>query len=77
LRAGGAYALSGAGLIRPLPWLRAGIVVIGVIYVLRGLMLPSEITQVVQGSRPFRFLVFSSGSLAIGLLYLFGVWTRS
>src|SRR4249920_265065 len=34
-----AYAFSGAGLLRPLPWLRAGLIAIGSVYTLRGLVL--------------------------------------
>ena len=66
----GAYALSGAGVIRRLPLLQTVLIAIGVIYVLRGLLLPSELVKVLQSGYPFRFVVFSTGSLAIGLLYL-------
>jgi len=68
----GAYALSGAGLIRQLPLLRTVLIAIGVIYVLRGLLLPSELVKVLTSGHPFRFVVFSTGSLVAGLLYLFG-----
>jgi len=66
----GAYALSGAGVIRRLPLLQTVLIAIGVIYVLRGLLLPSDLVKVLQSGYPFRFVVFSTGSLAIGLLYL-------
>lgn len=72
----GTYALSGAGVIRQLPLLRAGLVAIGAIYVLRSLMLPSEIFKVLLKGDPFRFVVFSSGSLVVGLLYLVGTWAQ-
>jgi len=72
----GAYALSGAGVIRQLPLLQAVLIVIGVIYILRSLMLPSELVKVLQSGYPFRFVVFSTGSLAIGLLYLVGSLAR-
>ena len=72
----GAYALSGAGLIRQLPLLRTVLVAIGVIYILRGLLLPSELVKVLLSGYPFRFVAFSTGSLAIGLLYLVGSLTR-
>jgi len=72
----GAYALSGAGVIRRLPLLRISLIAIGAIYTLRGLMLPSEIVKVLQSGHPFRFVVFSTGSLAIGLLYLVGTLMR-
>jgi len=72
----GAYALSGAGVIRQLPLLRISLIAIGVIYILRGLMLPSELFKVLRSSYPFRFVVFSTGSLIIGLLYLVGTLVR-
>lgn len=72
----GAYALSGAGVIRPLPLLRFSLITIGVVYVLRSLMLPSELFKVLLRGYPFRFVVFSTGSLAIGLLHLFGTLAR-
>jgi hypothetical protein len=68
----GAYALSGAGVIRQLPLLRTVLIAIGVIYILRSLLLPSELVQVLQRVQSLRFVVFSTGSLAAGLLYLFG-----
>lgn len=72
----GAYGLSGAGLIRQLPLLRAVLITIGVVYILRSLMLPSEILKVLQSGYPFRFIVLSTGSLAFGLFYLFGTLAR-
>ena len=41
-------------------------------YILRGLMLPSDLVKFVQRTRPFRFVLLSIGSLATGLLYLSG-----
>ena len=72
----GAYALSGAGMIGQLPLLRAMLITIGVIYVLRSLMLPSELVQVLTSGYPFRFIVFSTGSLVMGLFYLVGTLAR-
>lgn len=72
----GVYALSGAGLISPLPLMRTVLITIGVIYVLRSLMLPSEIVKVIQSDYPFRFIILSTGSLATGLLYLYGTLAR-
>lgn len=68
------YAFSGAGLIGPLPLLRAALIAIGVIYVLRALFLPTEMRMVLQQGYPFRFVVFSSISLLAGLLHLIGVF---
>ena len=56
----GAYALSGAGVIRRLPLLQTVLIAIGVIYVLRGLLLPSELVKVLQSGYPFRFVVFEA-----------------
>ncbi len=73
----GLYAISGAGYIRTLPWLKQILVVISGIYILRGLLLIPELL-VVMGvfhiSIPVapRFVVFSLGSLLIGLIYLIG-----
>lgn len=73
----GLYAISGAGYIRTLPWLKQILVVISGIYILRGLLFVPELF-VVFGifdiSIPVapRFIVFSIGSLLIGLIYLIG-----
>jgi hypothetical protein len=65
-------AFSGAGLMRRLPLLRAALIAIGVIYILRALFLPTEINMVMTQGYPFRFVVFSTISLAAGLFYLIG-----
>jgi hypothetical protein len=67
----GVYGLSGAGVIGQLPVLHALVIAIGVVYILRGLMPPSEIFKVLQRGYPARFVVLSVGSFAFGLLYLF------
>jgi hypothetical protein len=72
----GVYALSGAGVIRPLPLLRVSLIAIGVIYILRSLLLPSELVQLFANGASVRFVIFSLGSLAAGLLYLVGTLTR-
>ncbi|OGU50895.1 MAG: hypothetical protein A2080_06805 [Ignavibacteria bacterium GWC2_36_12] len=73
----GFYALSGAGIIKRLPLLRSGLVIIGVLFTLRGLFLVLELlinAGILQGSMiiPTRELVSSSVSLIIGLFYLIG-----
>lgn len=73
----GVYALSGAGVIEPLPLLRTVLVTVGVIYILRSLMLPSEIVQVLKTGHSFRFVFMSLGCLGIGLLHLAGIFSRS
>jgi hypothetical protein len=67
------YAFSGAGLIGPLPGLRAILIATGVIYILRALFLPSEINMVLTQGYPFRFVAFSTLSLMTGMLYLIGI----
>jgi len=71
-----AYAFSGAGVFRPLPWLRAGLIGIGTVYTLRGLVLGPQLVRFLSGYRdavPLRHLVFSAAALLIGLMYLNGV----
>ena len=68
----GAYALSGAGLLGRLPLLRVALIVIAAIYILRSLMLPSELIKALVDGQSFRFVLFSAGSLVAGLLYLVG-----
>lgn len=69
----GAWAFSGAGVIRRLALLRAGLLGIGSVYALRGLFLLPELVLLIQGALdPPRKVIFSAGSLAAGLLYLIG-----
>lgn len=70
----GAYALSGAGVLRPLPLLRVALVLIAAIYTLRGLAVIPELIQMARGglAEP-RMAVFSAVSLAIGVLYIAGL----
>lgn len=73
----GAYAISGAGYIRPLPRLRQVLVVIGGLYILRGLVLIPEflvVAGVFQTSISVapRFVAFSAASLLIGSLFITG-----
>ncbi len=70
----GFYGLSGAGIIKQLPLLRVVLISIGVIYLLRALMLPSDIVKFTQHAHPFRFIILSTGSLLAGLLYLIGAF---
>lgn len=73
----GLYAISGAGYIRTLPWLKPMLVMISGLYILRGLLLIPEFLVVMGAfhiSIPVapRFIVFSLGSLLIGTIYLVG-----
>ena len=69
----GCYAFSATGIGRRLPLLRAGLVVIGLIFTLRGL---AVFPQAARGAGlPVRWVVFSAVSLGIGVLYLAGIGT--
>ncbi|WP_088329414.1 hypothetical protein [Lacimicrobium sp. SS2-24] len=72
----GLYALSGAGVIGRLPWLKQGLIAITAVYLLRaiaGFTLPfvSLHPSVIQNSLTF-WLVSSLVCLVYGLCYLFG-----
>ena len=69
-----AYAFSGAGLIRRLPLLRTGLIVIGAIYLARGFVIfaPSMLRRPDLSSG---FLFWSSLIvLGLGLVYATGTW---
>lgn len=74
----GLYALAGAGVVRSLPFLQAGIMVIGSIYTLRGLVVVLDLVRLSRGAGyPVRQTVFSAVSLGVGLVYLAGAFARS
>jgi hypothetical protein len=75
----GLYALSGAGRVRPLPLLRTGLVLIGTIYLLRGLLGIPQLLAELSGQHlaPIRYLGFSLVSGVTGVLYLGGLFMRS
>jgi hypothetical protein len=73
----GLYALSGAGSIRKLPFLKQGLVAISCVFVIRGLLLLPELLVAVgvfHVSIPVapRFILFSLGSLFIGIIFIAG-----
>ena len=72
-----AYALSGAGVIAPLPFLRPVLVIITSVFLLRGVAGPFVLAG---NGRSRRFAWISSAvCLAYGLLFLMGVaarWTQ-
>ncbi|NOH12515.1 MAG: hypothetical protein HND51_12785 [Chloroflexi bacterium] len=68
----GIYGLSGAGVLDPLPLLDTVLIIIGGIYILRGVMLLNDMVKLAQGTRPIRFALLSIGALSAGLLHLFG-----
>ncbi|MEO5761281.1 MAG: hypothetical protein ABIR28_03125 [Vicinamibacteria bacterium] len=70
-----ACAFSGAGLLPPLPFLKASLLVIGSIYTLRGLVLiPQIVLFATSGATAVapRHLFFSAVSLTLGVAYLLG-----
>jgi hypothetical protein len=69
------YALANAGRFHVLPFQRSMVIVIGILYVLRGLVLVPELVQFVlkPGTLPPQQLGFSVISLTIGLLHLVGL----
>lgn len=70
----GLYGFSGAGLIRRLPALKAILVIVTVIYLLRGVAFFIEVEQIATtGDTPLRFAVFSLVSLIVGILFLLGL----
>jgi hypothetical protein len=73
----GSYPLSATGHIQRLPFLRAGLLIIGSIYTLRGLIfIPVFLsnTGILQTSTtfPVKDIISSAISLIIGILYLTG-----
>jgi hypothetical protein len=73
----GVFALSGAGLIRQLPFLKLGLLGIGVIYTIRGLVFLPILLKTVENpqlpsSVPPTGLESSLVSLFIGIVYLSG-----
>ncbi|MCD4814691.1 hypothetical protein K8S19_13490 [bacterium] len=71
----GLYAFSGAGLIKPLPLLRLGLITIASIYLVRGLVIiPFYLFKPGQIDR---LIIWSSAvSLLIGSFYVFGIVKR-
>ena len=68
-----AYAFSGAGLIRRLPLIRTGLIVISAIYLVRGLLMFLPLPA--DPSAPPGFMLWSSLIvLLFGFAYAFGTW---
>ena len=68
-----AYAFAGAGLIRRLPLMRAALVTITAIYLLRGMILIPALARTPGQADPF--IVWSSLIvLAYGLIHAAGIW---
>lgn len=69
-----AYAISGAGLLPRLPFLRPILVIITAIYLLRAAALPIMLVYLVPG-RSVAFLTWSSAIVLIfGAVYAIGTW---
>jgi hypothetical protein len=76
-----AYAVSGAGHIRPLPHLRKALVAIGSVFFIRGLLLvplafPALGMRIDAASGPSSGLGTSAFALLVGVLYLCGTLYR-
>jgi hypothetical protein len=73
----GLYAISGAGYIRPLPYVKKTLLVVSILFTLRGILFIPEL-MIISGFLEVRFPVaprypaFSLGILFIGLMYLLG-----
>lgn len=74
----GLYAWAAAGRMRRLPALRAGLVVVGALYTLRGLaLIPQSVVMVRHpGVFPWQTPVFSLVALVLGLAHLAGARAR-
>ncbi len=74
----GAYALSGAGVLAPLPLVRTVLVFIAGVYILRGLVLVPDFIRLWRGAGyPVRQAAFSALSLGIGVAHLLGLVARA
>jgi hypothetical protein len=71
------YAFSGAGLIVPLPRLRSVLLLIGLVFTARGLVvIPQAYFWLSAGAAgvPLRHVAFSAASLGVGCAYLLGTF---
>jgi putative oxidoreductase len=69
----GFYALSGAGKIQHLPFLRIMLTGVTAVYLLRGLLLFPQVQFVLHHPGFARFVVFSAIALVVGLVHLGGL----
>ena len=70
----GFYGLSGAGVVRRLPFLKIALILIGAVYTLRGVAVFQQLFQIATSSAEVasREIVFSLVSLVIGSAYFIG-----
>ena len=68
----GLFALSGAGLMRRVPLLRTGLIVVTAIYLLRGLLAIPQAPIVLKHPEFARYLWFSVIALVVGIVHLVG-----
>ncbi len=74
----GLYGLSGAGVMRRLPWLRLGLLAIGLLYSMVGINFIIQVLVMLgilpaAGPIPIYLLLVSFGALVAGLAYLIGL----
>ena len=80
----GLYGLSGAGVIRRLPLLRLGLLMIGLLYLLVGINFPFQVLAMLGilptvGPIPIHIVLVSLGAFVAALAYLIGLavsWKR-
>lgn len=75
----GLYALSGSGVIQPLPYLRQVLLVITIVYLLRAIGFPL-LKPLFPGNSDTFWFVTSAICLVIGLAHMFGliqIWQRT
>lgn len=71
----GVYSFSAAGIVRPLPFARMLLWIVGAVYVIRGSLFVLQIYVVFQGHiYLLRHASFSLAAFAIGLVQLAGLW---
>lgn len=71
---GATYALSGAGCVPRLPFLRVGLLIVGLAFAVRGLLAVPEAAAWARGSLRYpRALGFSAFSLLTGCCFLVGL----
>jgi hypothetical protein len=70
----GYYALAALGAAWRPPFLRAGLVAIAGVCLLRGAALGPEVLMLARGASQPRHLVFSAVALALGVVYGVGTW---
>jgi hypothetical protein len=76
----GFYGLAGAGRFRKLPFMKTMLIVIAVIFLIRGAGMIAEVyMMIVDPSYPSQMIFFSAAALLVGICYSIGIrknWSR-